>query len=130
MTDLAANNRVFAMAIKSGDVIAASNAYATNALLQPPNAEAVEGREQIAAFWQAGVDAGVREVEFSPSSERLNDDVAFEVGTYSMRIEAPGSGVVVDRGHYLIVHERQADGSWLYAVEMLSPDIPDPVTTR
>jgi ketosteroid isomerase-like protein len=130
MSELAEKNRAFAAAISRGDVVAAANAYAANALLQPPSADAVEGREQIAAFWQAGMDSGVREVQFSPSSERLHDGMAFEIGTYSMRIEGAESGTVVDRGRYLIIHERQPDGSWLFAVEMLSPDVSEELGTR
>lgn len=124
MTDVADNNRDFAAAIRSGDPLAASQAYAEDALLQPPNTAAVEGRDQIAAFWRAGLDAGVTDVELVPLRERRNDGIAFEIGTYTMHVDVPEGGTVVDRGRYLIVHKRDSDGSWRYAAEMFTPDLP------
>jgi hypothetical protein len=40
----------------------------------------------------------------------------------ALRREPAESGPVVDRGKYLLVHERQDDGSWRRAVEMFNPD--------
>ncbi|HYI22973.1 MAG TPA: DUF4440 domain-containing protein [Candidatus Limnocylindrales bacterium] len=129
MNDPAQNTRDFAGAIARGDSLAASSSYTSDALLQPPNAVAVAGRDAIAAFWRAGLDSGVRDIELTPSSERVHEGFAFELGVYVMRIETPEADSVVDRGRYLLVHERQADGSWLYAVEMLSPDLSAEVRT-
>lgn len=130
MDDHAENNRRFAAAIERGDIVAASSAYAHDALLQPPNTGAIEGRDQIAAYWRAGLDTGVIEVRLLPSRERRHDGIAVEIGTYEMRFDGSDAGPTFDRGRYVRVHERQSDGSWLYAVEMFSPDLSADVATR
>jgi hypothetical protein len=91
---------------------------------EPPPAELIEGREAIEAFWQAGLEAGVSEVEFEALELERQDGLAYEIGRYSLRLEPADGGTVVDRGKYVLVHERQEDGSWQWAVEMFNPEAP------
>src|SRR5688500_11609302 len=53
----------FVDALKRGDVGEACVVYAAHAQLLPPFAPPVEGRPNIAAYWQAGIDAGMTDVE-------------------------------------------------------------------
>ena len=56
-----------------------------------------------------------------------NAAAAASVYARGLRLEPKGGAPIVDSGTYLLVHERQDDGSWRWAVEMFNPDAP-PVT--
>jgi len=121
---IAATHEAFVEAVRSGDAEAAAAVYASGARLLPPVAAPLEGREAIASYWQAGVDAGLVEAALEARELRRFDGVAYEVGRYSLRLEPADGATVVDRGAYVLVHERQGDGSWHWAVEMFNPDAP------
>ena len=112
----------FAAALKRGDAQAASALYADGASLLPPGAEVMEGRDAIEAFWQAGIATGISEAEFEALQLERHDGLAYEIGRYALRLDPADGGTVLDRGRYLLVHQRQADGSWRRAVEMFNPD--------
>jgi ketosteroid isomerase-like protein len=112
----------FVSAVCCGDADAAASVYADSATLLAPSAEVMHGRDEIAAFWQAGIDAGISRVELEALLVEHHDGVTYEVGRYALRLESPEGSTVVDRGKYALVHELQPDGSWLRAVETLNPD--------
>lgn len=112
---------LFADAVRRRDAEMASSVYALDAHLLAPSARAVVGRAEIRDFWQAGFDAGVADVLFVADDLNHNDGLAYETGSYEFRLEPSDGGRVMDRGHYVHVHQRQADGSWQRAVEIFSP---------
>ena len=125
---LAENRASFVAALAGGDAKAAAAVYAGNARLLAPSAELVRGSEAIEAFWRAGLEAGIRAAELRAVELDRHDGLAYEIGRYALQLEPAEGGTVVDRGNYLLVHERQEDGSWRWAVEMFNPDAP-PATT-
>jgi uncharacterized protein (TIGR02246 family) len=112
----------FVAALRHGDAVGASALYADDARLIAPSAELFKGRQAIAAFWRAGLEAGIAGVELDQLNVEHSDGVAWEVGRYALRLEPAEGATVVDRGKYVLVQRRQADGSWLRAVEMFNPD--------
>ena len=52
-------------------------------------------------------------------------DMVYMVGTYSMTMSAPkGKQTITDKGKYLTVWQKQADGSWKVVADMISSDLP------
>ena len=119
---LAENRASFVAALAGGDAKAAAAVYAANARLLAPSAELLRGSEAIEAFWRAGLEAGIRSAELEAVELDRRESLAYEIGRYALRLEPAEGGTVVDRGNYLLVHERQGDGSWRWAVEMFNPD--------
>jgi uncharacterized protein (TIGR02246 family) len=118
---IAEHRQAFADAVRRGDANAAASVYAADAHLLPPSAEPMIGRDEIRAYWQAGIDAGVADVSLIAEGAQQNEGLAYETGKYVIRVE-PTDGVrLVERGHYVHVYQRQADGSWQRAVEIFSP---------
>ena len=122
MTDPADNNAAFISALRRGDVAAAADSYMDDALLVPPSTGIIRGRAAIAEYWRAGVDAGMDDVAFNPVELRNQDGISFEIGRYLLALTATDGSRVTDQGEYVVVHQRQPDGSWRFAVEMLSAD--------
>lgn len=119
---IAVHRLLFADAVRRGDAQTAASVYAADAHLLPPSAAPMVGREEIRAYWQAGIDSGVAEVSLTAKGAQQNDGLAYETGEYVIRVEpADGTRRVVERGRYITVH-RLIDGRWLRAVEMFTSD--------
>ena len=92
--------------------------YAEDARLLPPNLPAVTGRAAIGAAFREFLGGGMGglvidayEIEVAESG-----DLAYGTGTFSLARPAP------DRGKFLEVYRRQADGSWRCVADMFSSD--------
>ena len=116
---LAESRAAFLAALREGDAEAAAELYAPGAWLLPPEARPIEGLEAIAAFWRAGLEAGMTSLELETDAIGGGERFAYELGRYRLRLEPADGDDVVDRGSYLLVHAQQPDGSWRRAVEML-----------
>jgi uncharacterized protein (TIGR02246 family) len=112
----------FLAALDRRDAKEAAAVYAPDARLLPPFADAMVGRDAIEAFWQAGLDTGLASVEFESLKLARSDRIAYEVGRYAMHLRPEEGESVADRGTYVLVHERQPDGSWRRVVEMFGPE--------
>jgi ketosteroid isomerase-like protein len=114
----------FIAALRRGDAPAAAAAYTDDARLLAPSAELLAGRSSIARFWQAGIDAGVDSIELHALDVEIEPggDTALEIGRYVLRLTSPSGDGVVDRGRYLLVYRREADGAWRRAAETFNPD--------
>lgn len=124
---IATSRAAFTGALGRGDTRAAASVYAEDALLLPPSAAPLRGRSAIERFWQAGVDAGITAVELASDEVETDTEVAYDIGRYTFHLDPRETGPVIDRGRYLVVHRRTADGSWSRAAEMFSPDLPEAV---
>lgn len=114
----------FVAALRAGDPVAAASVYTEQARLVPPWAELLRGRAAIQAFWRAGIGAGISDAALDPLSLDRHGGFAYELGRYGLWLRDDDGAIVVDRGTYLLVHERQADESWRWAVEMFNPEPP------
>ena len=82
----------------------------------------VQTGADIQRYWQAPVDAGLRYARIDTVSYEEHGDLAVEEGRWELRASADAP--VVDAGKFLIVHRRQPDGSWKYAIDMFNSSLP------
>ena len=125
--EIAVARLTFIAALRQGDAVEAATAYTDDARLLAPSAELLTGRSSIASFWQAGIDAGVDSIELHALDLAIEPggDTACEIGRYVLRLTSDSGEAVVDRGRYLLVYRREADGSWRRAAETFHPgDVP------
>jgi ketosteroid isomerase-like protein len=111
----------FVAALARADTDALAAIYAADATLLPPAADPIHGREAIRRFWQAGLDAGIVGIHLHASALDHDTRLAYELGSYELRLEPPASASVLDRGSYVLVHARQRDDSWRRLVEIFTP---------
>jgi ketosteroid isomerase-like protein len=107
----------FAAALVRSDAAEAAALYAVGARLLTPSSELLGGRLEIEAFWQAGLAVGLTDVELTTLELHLYDEIALEYGRYVLA--APEG---TDRGKYVVLHRREADGVWRRAVDLFNPD--------
>jgi uncharacterized protein (TIGR02246 family) len=107
----------------AGDHGALGATYTEDAVLLPPNALQVTGRAGIEEFFRSMPKIVVMELEHVDVEGR--DDLAYVQGRYRMTLQVPGVPTPVeDRGKYLEIWRRGADGRWRIARDMFSSDLP------
>ena len=90
-------------------------------MLVAPDVDPLRGREDVAAFWRAGVASGITNVELVPEDVEITASLAWEVGRYALWLSPESGEPIVDRGRYLLIYARDA-GGWRRAAEMFRPD--------
>ena len=120
-------NAQFMAAVNSGDTSTVATLYTEDAVVMPPNAEVVRGRSGAKALFDGMIEAmGVPTLTLSTSEVTEHGDTAYEVGTYTMRLQPAGAAVMNDSGKYVVIWARQGDGSWKLAVDIWNSDLPMP----
>ena len=116
-------NAAFMAAIAAGDGATAAANYMEDATMMPPGAAAVQGREAIGQFWQAGISAGIARVELAPGEViGASADTILERSTARIFNAA---GDVIDQGKYVVVWRKVGD-QWLMAWDIWNSDAPPP----
>jgi ketosteroid isomerase-like protein len=102
--------------------------YTEDAIELPPNQAAVQGKAAIQAWEEAFPPFS----NFQVQSLEIGGqgDLAYDRGTYSMTVTPPGTAPIEDRGKYLTICRKQADGSWKIARVMFNSDLPLPAPEK
>src|SRR5262249_54826688 len=115
--DRAALNKLrddFVAAFNAADAPQIAAAYSDDAVLMPQNQEPVMGRTAIETYYK-GLHTQVN-AKISLTSQEITmigEDAALDRGTYVMSITPrAGATPIEDAGKYLVVLQRQPDGSW------------------
>jgi ketosteroid isomerase-like protein len=92
-----------------------------------PNAPILNGKEAI----KAALKPLLADPNFALSFQGTRaegskgGDVVWSVGTYSMTVTDPKTRKpVTDKGKYLTVFKKQADGTWKSVADMINSDMP------
>jgi uncharacterized protein (TIGR02246 family) len=107
-----AASQKFETAFNGGESAALADLYTEDAALLPPGAPRVEGKEDIATFWQDAIDAGITDLNLSTSEVVKAGDLAFETGSLTLNATNPEGAVVPLAGKYTVVWQRDDDGVW------------------
>ena len=120
----AANQDVIA-AVRKSDLKAVADAFEPDAILLPPGADAVRGRDAIAKFF-AGFLAHITIVETSSVTldVTVSGQSAYETGLYTLTTRAGDAPAVADRGKYVVVWNRDGDDHWRVAREISNTSVP------
>jgi ketosteroid isomerase-like protein len=99
--------------------------YTPNAVVMPPNGPTLHGHNAIKAFMAAS--PPITDVSLTIEEIDGSGKLAFVRGTYTMTLEPEGAAAPVqDRGKYVEIRRKQADGAWLIAVDIFNSDLPIP----
>jgi uncharacterized protein (TIGR02246 family) len=101
-------NADFGAAYAKGDPKAVAEMYTEKARLLPPNAQVVEGKKAIEAYWKGTMAAGIKTIELKTVEVDSFGDTIIEQGTATLYGNNKG---VIDKGKYLVMWKR-IDGKW------------------
>ena len=115
-------------AINKHDVDATVSFYTSDALVLPPNGPMLNTPQAIREAWTGMLAPGVTIAGQTAKVEAARSgEMAYVYGTYTMTSQDPkAASAVVDKGKYLEVWKKQADGTWKCAVDTFNSDLPVP----
>lgn len=122
--ELGQMNRDFAKALVAKDAAAAANVYDENASLLPPNEPIITGRANIQAYWQGVIDAGLIDAKVETIAASSDGDLGYEIGTFELKLQLEDGTIIVDKGKYTEILQRNEKGYWISLYGMWSSNEP------
>ncbi|MFQ5710050.1 MAG: YybH family protein [bacterium] len=120
------NNAKFVDAFNQGDAAAVAALYTQDATLMPPNSEMIRGKEGVQDFWNQLIQSGVKDVALTTVTVQGGHSLVYEIGTYSLKIQAQGQTAGEDSGKYVVLWKRQDDGTWKLQADIWNSSLPAP----
>ena len=117
-------NVKFGDAVRMADAAALASLYTEDARLLPPNSEMIEGKEGIEAFWGGGLEMGIKGAVLTTVDVLGLGDMVCEIGEYDLTIQPEGQEEIKDRGKYLVIWKKAADGTWKLHVDIWNTNLP------
>ena len=111
-------------AAHSRDVEKTISFYADDALVLPDRAPIVNGKAQIREFWGQLLSSPDVELSFEPSKIIVakSKDMAYEIGTYSMKAKDAQGNPITEVGKFVVVWKKQAGNQWKVVADIFNPD--------
>jgi ketosteroid isomerase-like protein len=97
--------------------------YVPDATVLRPNVPAVRGTAAIREFFFGLLDAGMSEVELEPLRAELFGDFGYEAGRCKSLVPSASGKRREERGKYLVLLNRQANGEWKIVADSWSSDL-------
>jgi ketosteroid isomerase-like protein len=117
-------NRRFGEGIRRGDAAAVSILYTKDAILMPPNFEAIRGREGTQRFWEGAIKMGVRNAILKTEEIHKKGARVEEIGSYTLKIHPEGQDPFEDRGKYVVLWKQDAGGDWRLHRDIWNSSLP------
>ena len=102
--------------------------FLEDAVVLAPNEPMVAGKEAIRDMLGDMFAMPGFALKWQPTKVDVSrsGDFGYSLGTYELSMNDPKGRPMADRGKYLTVWKKQADGSWKVAVDMFNSDLPAP----
>ena len=97
-----------------------------DAVWLPPNAALVEGRDAVRAWALPFTEAEEFSVTWEATGVEVSaaGDLAYSMGTYEYSLKDAEGNPVSDKGKFVDIWKKQADGSWKAAIGIWNSDQP------
>jgi len=116
------NDQSIAASANAKNFAAAAALYLDDAALLLPSSPAVQGRLQIQQ-WMAS-NPPLSDFVVEPVDIDGRGDIAYVRGNYSLTLTPAGGAAVRDRGKFVEIWRKQADGSWKIRWDIFNSDLP------
>jgi len=104
------------------------NVFAKDAVIIAPSAPDVAGIDAIRAMYSGAMEKTVMNVHFSTEEVTVAGDLAYEHGTYTLKITDKASGQTLQdvKNKHVHILKRQPDGTWKTWRMMVNSAEPEP----
>jgi uncharacterized protein (TIGR02246 family) len=129
--DVAAIGQVrseYEAAVNAGDAARITTLYTADGITMPSHRPLVSGRDAILAYEQELMSTFSPTLSLTAAETRVLGDWAYDRGSYRLTLtpKAAGGTPVTDEGKYLVLLQKQNDGSWKLARGSSNSDLPMP----
>ena len=102
--------------------------YADDVATFPPNGPMANGKDASRAALKPMFEAPGFSGSFQPTKVEVarSGDMGYSYGTYAMTMNDAKGNPTNDRGKYVTVYKKQADGKWKPVVDIFNSDLPVP----
>lgn len=115
----------WAKAAAAKDVDATVGYYSDDASLLPPNAPMASDKASIRAAWAGLLGPGTTlSWQATKVEAARSGDLGYVIGTYQLESKDAQGKAESDRGKFVEVWKKQADGNWKAAVDIFNSDLP------
>ena len=114
-------------AFNAKDIAKVASMYTDDAVVMPPNHEAVRGRANIEAFFKEMEGATLT---LTPFESAMSGSTAHEAGTYQMSITPKTGPPTTDKGKYVVILKKGSDGQWRLSHDIFNSDMPLPAPPK
>ena len=99
--------------------------YAKDAVILPPNSPICKTTKDKTACWAPMCDKSA-EVTCSATKDEVakSGDMAYTYGTYKLVMPDGKGGMMNDKGKFVEIWKKQANGAWKCAVDTFNSDLP------
>jgi uncharacterized protein (TIGR02246 family) len=120
--EIAKLNTAVTEAFNRGDVKTCTNFYAEDATLMLVGRPPIKGRDAIESFLRDYATSGAKLAPVEPLEVKSSGQMGCCAGTYEFVVPSKDGGQTKERGKFVTVFMRQADGSWKAVVDSLISD--------
>ena len=118
----------FVAAFNTGDAAKIVDGYSADAVGLPAHHPAVGGKDSLLAYHREQFSQLSFKVALTPVETIVAGDWGYDRGTYTMTITPKaGGGPMNDTGKYLVLLQKQVDGSWKVTRDIDNSDMPMPM---
>ena len=126
--DIEVRTQQYTEALASGDSAALAAMFTDDAIMMPPNAAALVGKQAIQDMWTGNFEL----VTYKATIEALETEAAgawfYSRGTYTLAVTPKAGGEAVeDTGKWMTVSKGMPDGTWKIHRHIWNSDNPLPV---
>ena len=102
--------------------------YSDDAIVLPANAPIATTKEAIRNVWKGLFDSPGAAISWKPSKVEISKsgDMAYVTGSYELTMNDASGKPTTDRGKYVTVWKKQADGKWKCGTDIWNSDLPVP----
>ena len=97
--------------------------YVADPIVMRSNHPPIRGAAAVREFFFSALDAGLGEVEMEPLRVDIAGDLGYEAGRFTALVPSASGKRREERGKYLWVCQRQANGEWRLAADCWSSDL-------
>jgi uncharacterized protein (TIGR02246 family) len=117
----------FAAAFNAGDAAKVVDLYTADAVAMPSHHATVTGRDALLAYNRDFFNQMSAKVTITPVETTVSGNLGYDRGTYTMTVTPKSGGAPMnDQGKYVVVLQKQSDGSWKVTRDIDNSDLPMP----